>query len=127
MNERSGIVSYRLERQRVIDGVRAGYRDRLEVCDAQPELRRVANNHATAMNEPCPICEGDQLVAVSFAFGPGLPRSGRCITDVAEMQRLRARHRSTIGFRVEVCRSCWWNHLRESFPIAEGSRSRLLG
>lgn len=123
----TGVVSYRLERQRVIDAVRSGYRDPQEVCDAQPELRRVAEHHASPMKDPCPICESEQLVMVSFAFGSGLPRGGRCITGIDEMQRLRKRNRPTVGFRVEVCRSCWWNHLRESFPISEPTRSRLLG
>ena len=122
-----GVVSYGLARQRVVNAVRDGRRDREEVCDAQSELRRVADHHAARLDEPCPICDSDQLGLVTFAFGVGLPRSGRCVTDLAELQQLRRRGRPTRGFRVEVCRSCWWNHLRESFPICDGFSSRLLG
>ncbi len=122
-----GVVSYRLARKRVVDAVRRGHRDPLEVCDAQPELQRVADHHAFAMGEPCPICDGDQLVLVTFAFGAGLPRGGRCVTDVREMHRLKRRGQPTRGFRVEVCRACGWNHLRESFPITDGTGRRLLG
>lgn len=121
------MVSYRLARQRVIDAVNNGRRNREEVCDAQAELRRVAHHHAAPLDEPCPICQSDQLGLVTFAFGTGLPRSGRCITDLREMQQLRRRGRPTRGYRVEVCQACWWNHLRESFPITDGFSSRLLG
>ncbi|NNE95937.1 MAG: DUF5318 family protein [Acidimicrobiales bacterium] len=123
---RAASVSYRLTRQQVVDAVLDGRRDRAEVCDAQPELRRVATHHASPLSEPCPICGSDDLGVVTFAFGPGLPNGGRCVTDIREMQRLRRRGRPTRGYRVEVCAACWWNHLRETFPISEGSRGRRL-
>ncbi len=121
-----GVVSYKLAKQRVVDAVLDGRKDRLDVCDAQSELQRVARHHAVELSEPCPICEADELVMVTFAFGVGLPRGGRCVTDLREMQQLRRRGRPTRGFRVEVCRACWWNHLRESFPIDDVARRRLL-
>ncbi|MFW2380541.1 MAG: DUF5318 family protein [Acidimicrobiales bacterium] len=122
----AGVVSYRLARQQVVDSVVQGRRDREEVCDAQPELQRVATHHANPLSEPCPICDASDLGVVTFAFGPGLPSGGRCVTDLREMQRLRRRGRPTRGYRVEVCRSCWWNHLRETFLISDGFRSRRL-
>ncbi len=112
------VVSYRLARQRALDDVAHGVRQLHEVCDAQPELRRVAHHHATPLDEPCPVCEGDDLVTVTFAFGKGLPTHGRCVTDSAELNRLRRRETTTSCYRVEVCRQCWWNHLRESFTLA---------
>ncbi len=125
-NSPAGVVSYKLERQRVIDSVLAGERDRNDVCDAQSELKRVATNHAAPLKDPCPICEADELGVVTFAFGLGLPSGGRCITSLREMQRLRRRGRPTRGYRVEVCRTCWWNHLRETFPIGDTAKRRLL-
>lgn len=116
-SENDGVVSYRLARQRVITAVEAGHRQQHEVCDAQPELRRVAHNHATPLDEDCPICESDDLVLVTFAFGPGLPKAGRCVTDRRELMSLRRRGKPTTCYRVEVCRQCWWNHLRESFQL----------
>ena len=119
---RHGTVSYRLARQGVIDDVRRGRRPRHEVCDAQPELRRVAEACARSLDEPCPICEEPELVVVTFAFGPGLPLSGRCLVTSGDVARLRRRAASVTCYLVEVCRSCGWNHLRASFPLAGAGR-----
>lgn len=112
------VVSYRLAKHRVVAAVERGKRQPHEVCDAQPELRRVAHHHSVAIDEPCPICDGDELVAVTFAFGPGLPKSGRCVADRAELQKLRRRGKPTTCYLIEVCRQCWWNHMRESFELS---------
>lgn len=114
----SSAVSYRLARQRVVDSVVDGGQDAEQVCDAQPELRRVAHNHGTVLPEPCPLCDGDDLVAVTFAFGSALPKSGRVVSDLGEAQRLRKRGKPSTWYVIEVCRQCWWNHLRESFEVS---------
>jgi hypothetical protein len=114
----SGVVSYRLARQRVVDGVVKGDRPTETVCDAQPELRRVAHNCGTLLPEPCPLCEGSDMVAVTFAFGSRLPKSGRVIADLGEARKLRNRGRPSTWYVIEVCRQCWWNHLRESFEVS---------
>ncbi len=111
------MVSYRLARQHLVDAFARGRRTTEDVCDAQPELRRVAHSCATPIEEPCPICEGDDLVAVTFAFGPGLPRQGRVLADASEMRKLRRRGKPATCYLIEVCRQCWWNHLRESFAV----------
>jgi hypothetical protein len=115
---RAGVVSYRLARQHLVDAFVRGRRSTDEICDAQPELRRVAHSCATPIEEPCPICEGDDLVAVTFAFGPGLPKNGRVLADSAEIRKLRRRGRPATCYLIEVCRQCWWNHLRESYALS---------
>lgn len=114
----SGVVSYRLARQRLVDAFVQGRRTTEEVCDAQPELRRVAHSFGTSLDEPCPICDGDELVTVSFAFGPGLPKAGRVIGDLKEARNLRTRGKPSTCYLIEVCRQCWWNHLRESYGLS---------
>jgi len=114
----SGVVSYRLARQGVVDAVVRGDRPIETVCDAQPELRRVAHNCGTLLPEPCPVCDGSDLVAVTFAFGSSLPKSGRVVTDLGEARKLRNRGRPSTWYVIEVCRQCWWNHLRESFEVS---------
>ncbi len=84
----AGVVSYRLARKRLVEAYHRGRRTPEEVCDAQPELRRVAHSLGVDAGEPCPICDADQLVTVAFAFGsgcrrpdgpsPGWPRSENC-------------------------------------------------
>ncbi|MEM7273333.1 MAG: DUF5318 family protein [Actinomycetota bacterium] len=116
--EEAGVVSYRLARQRLIDAYARGHRTVEEVCDAQPELRRVAHSMGTPLAEPCPICDGGDLVTVSFAFGPGLPKSGRVIGNISEARNLRTRGKPSTCYLIEVCRQCWWNHLRESYGLS---------
>ena len=83
-----------------------------------PELRRVAHHWGIELPEPCPICEGDDLVTVQFAFGPGLPGSGRVVSDLREARRLMTRGQPSTCYLIEVCRQCWWNHLRESYGLS---------
>lgn len=113
------MVSYRLARTRVVEAYQRGRRTPEEVCDAQPELRRVAHSLGVDAGEPCPICDSDQLVTVAFAFGSGLPKAGRALTGLAEVRKLRARGKPVTCYLVEVCTSCWWNHLRESYGLTE--------
>jgi len=115
-------VNYRLAKQRVVDSVERGVRAQHEVCDAQPELRRVAHHHSVAIAEACPICDGDDLVAVTFAFGSGLPKAGRCVADRSEFDKLKRRGKPSTVYLIEVCRQCWWNHMRESFEL-DGSEA----
>jgi len=114
----TGVVSYRLARQRTVDAFAQGRRTAEEVCDAQPELRRVAHSFGAPLNEPCPICDGGDLVTVSFAFGSGLPKAGRVISDLKEARNLRTRGKPSTCYLIEVCRQCWWNHLRESYELS---------
>jgi hypothetical protein len=107
-----------LARQRLVDAFVRGRRTTEEVCDAQPELRRVAHSCSTPLSEPCPICEGDDMVAVTFAFGAGLPKHGRVLATNADVRRLRRRGKPSTCYLIEVCRQCWWNHLRESFAVS---------
>ncbi len=111
------VVSYRLARERVVASVERGARQPHEVCDAQPELRRVAHNHSRPLDEACPICAADELVVVTFAFGAGLPKAGRCVDPGGELEKLRVRGKPSTCYEVEVCRACWWNHLRASFAL----------
>jgi hypothetical protein len=111
------VVSYRLARERAIDDYAAGRRTAHEVCDAQPELRRVAHSFGAPTADPCPICDDGDLVTVSFAFGPGLPRAGRVLGTLAEVRKLQTRGKPATCYLIEVCRRCWWNHLRESREV----------
>lgn len=106
-----------MARQRTVAAYRDGRRTTQEICDAQPELRRVVHHHGAPLGEQCPICEDDDLIGVTFAFGQGLPNGGRLVADLAEMTRLRDRGRTTTCYTLEVCPRCWWNHLRESFEL----------
>lgn len=110
-----GQVEYRLARDSVVREHRRGRLSRLDVCDAQPELLRVARNLGKATEEDCPICEQEKLTHVFFAFGPRLPAGGRALSGEREL-RAMARGRDDVAFYVvEVCSACSWNHLVRMF------------
>ena len=119
-----GQVEFRLARDSVVREHRRGRLSRLDVCDAQPELLRVARNLGRATEEDCPICEAAKLLHVAFAFGPRLPPSGRALASNSELRAL-AKGRDDVAFYVvEVCTECSWNHLVRMFNGAAARRRR---
>jgi len=109
---RPGRIEYRLIRESIVKEYRRGRLGRPEVCDAQPELLRVAKNLGRETDTECPICEHEQLVHVTFAFGPGLPPGGLPLADLRDLGRRAARGSADVAcYVVEVCTGCAWNHL----------------
>jgi hypothetical protein len=118
-----GQIEYRLARDAAVQNYRRGRVGKTDVCDAQTELLRVARNLGQPTESPCPICEDDLLVHVSFAFGPRLPPGGRVVATQNELRTL-ARSSDDVSFYVvEVCRSCGWNYLLRNFS-AQVARKR---
>lgn len=118
-----GQIDYRLARRNLIAEFKRGRLAQHEVCDAHPELVRAALHAGSEIDELCPICEDDNLVIVTYVFGPRLPAFGRCVTSKAELAKLARRREELAAYVVEVCRSCRWNHLARSFLIG-GTRRR---
>ncbi|HUC05670.1 MAG TPA: DUF5318 family protein [Acidimicrobiales bacterium] len=119
----SAEVEYRIVRNRVVEDVERGRVQKIDVCDAHPELLRAARNVGRPTKEQCPICHETLLVTVTFVFGAKLPPGGRCPGTVAELDRLRRRLEPVLCFEVEVCPDCAWHHLMRKYP-AGGSRAR---
>ena len=115
-----GQVDYRLARQHAIAEYRRGRLSRKDVCDAHPELLRNAEHLGEPTTRPCPICEDDELVLVTYVFGPRLPASGRCVASKQELAKLARAGRELAAYVVEVCRECSWNHLARAYAL--GSR-----
>lgn len=107
-------IDYRLAREATLTAWREGDLSTAQVCDAQRELRRNAEFCGVDLAAPCPVCDGEELVEVTYVFGPRLPKHGRCVTSDREMARLAARKSTSQGYVVEVCTSCGWNHLIRS-------------
>ncbi|MDA8286986.1 MAG: DUF5318 family protein [Actinomycetota bacterium] len=110
-----GQVEYRLARDALVREHRRGRLSRLDICDAQPELLRVARNLGHATEEQCPICEEEKLQHVFFAFGPRLPASGRALAGEGELRALARGRQDVTFYIVEVCTGCSWNHLVRMF------------
>jgi Family of unknown function (DUF5318) len=109
-------VEYRLARNAVVRDVRKGKVERVDVCDAHPELLRAARNVGKATGENCPICEAVKTVEVTYVFGARLPPGGRCPGSVTELNRLRRREEPVLCYDVEVCPECAWHHLTRKYP-----------
>jgi len=91
---RLGRIEYRLMRESILRDYRRGRLGRLDVCDAQSELMRVAKNLGRATDTDCPICEQAHVRV--------LPKSSRKDAEV-------------LCYLVEVCTECAWNHLVSVF------------
>ena len=75
-----------LVRNGVVQEVERGRAQKIDVCDAHPELLRAARNVGRPTKEVCPICDDGRLVMVTFVFGAKLPAGGRCPGTVAELK-----------------------------------------
>jgi hypothetical protein len=117
-------VEYRLVRNGVVRDVRRGRLDKVDVCDAHPELLRAARNVGRKTGEECPICEKAKTVEVTFVFGAKLPPGGRCPGTATELNRLRRRPEPVICYAVEVCPDCAWHHLIRKYPAGGRTPSR---
>jgi hypothetical protein len=115
-----GRVEYLLARNAVISEYRKGRLSRLDVCDAHPELLRVARNLGRPMGQQCPICEESDLAEVTFVFGARLPSGGRCVATQTELTRYWRRKEPVVCYVIEVCTECSWNHLARMYPAGAG-------
>ena len=121
--QRSAAVEFRLARNAVVADYRAKRVTREDVCDAHPELLRAAKA-GQRTSEECPICEDDDLVHVTYAFGPRLPARGRCVDSLAELRRLDRSGDELSCYVVEVCPTCSWNHLVRRMPLGGTTKRR---
>ena len=114
-----GAVDYRLQRRRTLSDLRAGRVAPSEVCDAHPELLRVARNCADMSKKKCPVCDRrGGMTSVHYVFGPRLPASGKLALNDAELQRFAQRSGDFAAYEVEVCAECGWNHLLQRRPLS---------
>jgi hypothetical protein len=121
-------VEYRLIRNAVVRVVATGKIDRIDVCDAHPELLRAARNVGRPTGEECPICEDCGTVEVTFVFGSRLPPGGRCPGNRTELNRLLRREEPVTCYAVEVCPDCAWHHLTRKYPGGGRTpRARVTG
>lgn len=115
---RTGRIDYRMQRRALLRDVSAGRRAREDVCDAHPELVRAGVNIGTPVGDPCPVCDAPDLVHVSYVFEGKAPRGqgGRAVPRES-LARQAERHGDLTVYTVEVCPSCCWHHLVESFLL----------
>lgn len=122
-------MDYALRRRSLLADVYAGRVAVAEVCDANTYLLRAAKFHGQASEVTCPICRKEQLTLVSWVYGDGLgPAAGSARTPEELIRLAESREEFSVHV-VEVCRTCSWNHLVQSYvvglaPAPTGRRRR---
>lgn len=111
------VVDYALQRRSLLAEVYSGRRGVAEVCDASPYLLRAAKFHGRGSEVVCPICRKEQLTIVSWVFGDKLGQVSGSARTPEELVRLAASQEEFTVHVVEVCRTCSWNHLVQSYVL----------
>jgi Zn ribbon nucleic-acid-binding protein len=117
------VVEYGLVRHALLAALAAGTISREDVCDAHPELVRAATHLGRKSGETCPVCDGAELVEVTYVFGARLPAGGACPATRAELTKLERREEPVQCYAVEVCVNCSFHHLARKWT-AGGVRAR---
>lgn len=126
------VVDYALQRKSLLAEVYSGRTAVAQVCDADPYLLRAAKFHGRPSTVACPICRKEQLTLVSWVFGEKLGQMNGSARSAEDLGRLAATQEEFSVHVVEVCRTCSWNHLVQSYvlgsaPAPTRPRTRSTG
>lgn len=111
------MVDFALRRRGVLADLREGALALHEVCDADVYLMRAAGFHGVVTETVCPLCRKENLTEVSWVFGDDLGAASGSARGADEIEQLALTHDAFTVHVVEVCRSCSWNHLVESYEV----------
>lgn len=111
------VVDYALRRRALLAEVYSGRVGVLEVCDASPYLLRAAKFHGESSSITCPVCRKESLTLVSWVFGDELKHAANSARTRDELARMATMYEEFTVHVVEVCRSCAWNHLVQSYVL----------
>ncbi len=121
VDSRRRVVDYGLQRRSVLAGLRAGRASVSDVCDATPYLIQAARYHGEVTETPCPVCCREPVWHVHYIYGDALKASAGQARRAAELARIAASYAPLSVYVVEVCRTCGWNHLWQSYVLDGGS------
>ncbi len=114
------VVDYALQRRSLLTQVHAGRVGVMEVCDASPYLLRAAKFHGEPSDVTCPVCRKEPLTLVSWIFGDELKHAAGSARTPEELGRMATMFEEFNVYVVEVCRTCSWNHLVQSYVLGTG-------
>lgn len=114
----SPVIDYSLAKRAVLIDFRRGVLNRIDICDAHPELMRAARNIGRPLARPCPVCSKEGLRKVSYVFGDQLKQlSGRVVYPDGWVRELSSSYDEFRCYVVEVCIECSWNHLSACYLL----------
>ena len=115
------VIDYSLQRRARLATLYNGGATSLEdVCDADPYTLRAARHHGEPAPGPCPVCKKAELAHLSYVFGDELGQYSGRIKSRSEIATMAREHGEIRVYVLEVCRSCAWNHLVESYVVGDG-------
>lgn len=114
------VVDYALQRKALLADVYSGRVGTTEVCDASPYLLRAAKFHGQPSDVTCPVCRKEPLTRVSWVYGDELKHAAGSARAPEELARMAALFEEFTVYVVEVCRTCSWNHLVQSYVLGTG-------
>jgi hypothetical protein len=117
MRTQRQVVDYALQRRALLAEVYAGRIGLAEVCDATPYLLRAAKFHGEPSSVTCPMCRKEPLTLVSWVYGSELKHAAGSARTADELSRMATLYEEFSVFVVEVCRTCSWNHLVQSYVL----------
>jgi hypothetical protein len=108
-------IDYTLKKKSLLREYFCGRRSQWEICDAHPEITRIARNVGEPSGVKCPVCRREYLKTLNFVYGDELgDDNGRVFPTRAVFNGLREKYASFTCYVVEVCTGCNWNHLVRS-------------
>jgi hypothetical protein len=114
------VVDYALQRRALLAEVYSGRVGTMEVCDASPYLLRAAKFHGQPAEATCPVCRKEPLTLVSWVYGDELKHISGSARTADELSRMSTMFAEFRVYVVEVCRTCSWNHLVQSYVLGTG-------
>lgn len=111
------VVDYALQRRALLADLHSGRIVVAEVCNAQPYLLRAAKFHGRTSTVACPVCRKEPLTLVSWVYGERLGAVSGSARSPEELVRMAATQDEFSVYVVEVCRTCSWNHLTQSYVL----------
>ena len=120
MTSRRSVVDYGLARRATLASVRSGRTTIADVCDAHPYLLRAAKFHGEPTEDRCPICRKAKLTHVTYVYGDELGQYEGRVKQARELAEMAAEYGEFRVYVVEVCQSCGWNHLANSYVLGTG-------
>jgi len=114
------VVDYALQRRALLAEVYSGRTPTMEVCDANPYLLRAAKFHGQPSTVTCPVCRKEPLTLVCWVYGDELGQASGSARTPEELAKLAALYAEFNVYVVEVCRTCGWNHLVQSYVLGTG-------
>ncbi|QWF80552.1 hypothetical protein HUW46_03975 [Amycolatopsis sp. CA-230715] len=114
-------MDYALQRRALLAGVYSGRVGTMDVCDASPYLLRAAKFHGQPSATSCPVCRKEALTHVSWVYGDELKHAAGSARTPDELTRMANLFAEFTVYVVEVCRTCGWNHLVQSYVLGTGT------